>query len=309
MTRDRTLVLRRLLKKATRYAGYEVFRTSSDEFRWSHTVEDYYPITPKARWHEGELPYSHLYKAIDRNRADYLEFIHRLCSNTELIHGIGHHEVASDPDRPFWHNLFFLGLDAASLVTFISWKRPVRYFEIGSGHSTRFAKYTINGLKLATQITSIDPAPRDTIDRICNRVIRHPLETCDLSIFDELEAKDILFFDGSHRAFPNSDVIVFFFEVLPRLKSGVIVHIHDIFLPYDYPEYWMHRLYNEQYILASMLMCAKPPFRILAPIAFICRDSDLGGAAKRAFVSPNGERDIPFVDGGSFWLEVENQNI
>jgi methyltransferase family protein len=154
-------------------------------------------------------------------------------------------------------------------------------------------------------MTSIDPAPRQEIDRICDRIIRSPLESCDLGVFDELAPGDTLFFDGSHRAFSNSDVVVFFFEVLPRLRSGVIVHIHDIFIPDDYPAVWNQRLYNEQYILAAMLMCEKPPFRVVAPVAFICQDEALSASAKRAFISPTGGRDIPFMQTSSFWLEVE----
>jgi hypothetical protein len=203
-------------------------------------------------------------------------------------------------------------LDAGALVTFIAWKTPAHYLEIGSGQSTRFARYAINILKLGTKITSIDPVPRHNIDQICDRIIRSPLESCDLAIFEDLEAGDILFVDGSHQAFSKSDVTVFFFEIMPRLKSGVIVHLHDIFIPYDYPAVWNHRLYNEQYILAAMLMCEKPPFRVVAPIAFIGQDEALSAFAKRAFVSQNGGRDIPFIypnesntPGVSFWFEVE----
>jgi hypothetical protein len=77
----------------------------------------------------------------------------------------------------------------------------------------------------------LDPEPRAQIDALCDTSIRRRLEDCDLSMFDQLEAGDILFFDGSHRVFTNSDVTVFFLELMPRLKPGVIVHIHDIFLP------------------------------------------------------------------------------
>ncbi len=305
------MTLNRTLKRAARYAGLEIVRARSDAFRWSHTVEDYYPITPKPRWQRGKAPYTQLYRILDRNREEYQVFLDELQNNAGLIQGIPYNRGNDDSDLPFWNNEYFSALDGAALINFIAWKKPPRYLEIGSGHSTRFARYTINALKLATRMTSIDPAPRQDIDRICDRIIRSPLESCDLGIFDNLEAGDILFFDGSHRAFSNSDVTVFFFEVMPRLKPDVIVHIHDIFLPDDYPAAWNYRLYNEQYILAAMLMCEKPPFRILAPIAFIGRDEDLGARAKRAFVSPTGDSKIPLIYsnesnlGASFWLEME----
>ena len=97
-----------------------------------------------------------------------------------------------------------------------------------------FARHAIRTGNLKTTIMSIDPKPRAEIDSLCDRVMRLPLELCDLNLFRELEPGDILFFDGSHRIFANSDVTVFFIEVLPRLKPGVLVHVHDIFLPADY---------------------------------------------------------------------------
>jgi hypothetical protein len=305
-------MLKALIKKAGNYAGLEIIRTNSVDFRWSHTVEDYYPIAPKARWQKGRVPYSHLYHILDRNRIEYQPFLDALLNNANLLHGIAYDPQHEHSDWPFWNNQMFSALDAAALVNFIAWKRPAHYLEIGSGHSTRFARYAINTLQLVTKITSIDPVPRQGIDQICDRTIRSPLESCDLAIFDELAAGDLLFVDGSHRAFSNSDVTVFFFEIMPTLKPGVIVHLHDIFIPDDYPAVWNHRLYNEQYILAAMLMCEKPPFRVVAPIAFIGRDAALSACAKRAFVSQIGGRNIPFVypnesntPGVSFWLEVE----
>jgi len=295
----------KLIKRAGRYAGVEIIRSDPGDFRWSHTVEEYYPVTPKVRWQKGKSPHTQLCEKLEKNRVAYGAFLDLLMTNASLIHGIPYDRKTDDPNFPFWNNPWFTALDAAALVNVMVWKRPLRYCEIGSGHSTCFAKYTINALGLDTKITSIDPAPRQSIDRICDRVIRSPLESCDLSIFDELSSGDVVFFDGSHRAFANSDVVVFFFEVMPRLKSGVLVHIHDIFVPDDYPADWKRRLYNEQYILAAMLMCEHQAFRVIAPIAFICQDEVLCAQAKRAFVSPNGGRDIPFRPGGSFWLEIE----
>jgi hypothetical protein len=283
----------------------ELIRANPREFRWSHTVEDYYPVMPRVRWRSGAAPHTQLHQILDKNRAGYEAFLDLLLDNAGLIHGISHEQKDTHSNLPFWNNVWFSALDAASLVNVIAWKRPSRYVEIGSGHSTRFARYTIDTLRLETRITSVDPEPRENIDRICHQIIRSPLESCDLNIFDELAAGDILFFDGSHRAFSNSDVVVFFFEVMPRLKPGVVVHIHDIFVPDDYPADWKLRLYNEQYILAAMLMCEKPPFRVIAPIAFIGHDGALSERAKRVFVSSTGGRDIPFRQGGSFWFEME----
>ncbi len=71
------------------------------------------------------------------------------------------------------------------------------------------------------------PQPRNQIDQLADRVVRAPLESIDLRVFDELAENDILFLDSSHRALQNSDVTTFFLEVLPRLRPGVIVHVHE----------------------------------------------------------------------------------
>ena len=76
-------------------------------------------------------------------------------------------------------------------------------------------------LALNTQIISVDPSPRAEVDALCDTVVREPLETVDTALFDELEAGDMLFADRSHPVFENSDVTVFFLEILPRWKSGV----------------------------------------------------------------------------------------
>ena len=87
-----------------------------------------------------------------------------------------------------------------------------------------------------TKITSIDPYPRAEIDRLSQVIVRKPFESlkADQTLAD-LEAGDMLFIDNSHRVLPNSDATVFFLEWLPKLADGVIVQIHDIYLPWDYP--------------------------------------------------------------------------
>jgi hypothetical protein len=146
---------------------------------------------------------------------------------------------------PAWVGVPYCAFDALALYTMIRSHKPKRYLEIGSGITTCFAKLAIQDGALATKVTSIDPEPRAKIDSLCDGIIRDGLETCDLSVFDSLEADDVLFFDGSHRTFMNSDVTVFFIDILPRIKPGVIVHVHDIALPWDYDSYFKHWYWNE----------------------------------------------------------------
>jgi hypothetical protein len=289
--------------------GFGYFPTRYNRFRWSHTVEDYYPIAPVPRWQAGTAPFERVYGIIDQGRADYDRFLDEMNTHRDLIHAVAFD--TNDDDAPRWNNGMFTALDAAALMTFLVSRKPKRYMEIGSGNSTKFARYAIDRAKLSTTMTSIDPVPRAQIDRLCTKVIRAPLETCNMTLFDALEAGDILFFDGSHRSFTNSDVTVFFFEVLPKLKPGVIVHIHDIFLPADYPEEWNARLYNEQYLLAAMFLCPKLPFKVLLPNAFIAADRQLSAHVEDIF-RPNGQHrtTIPFHNhpigrpGTSFWMQI-----
>jgi hypothetical protein len=178
-------------------------------------------------------------------------------------------------------------------------ERPRRYLEIGSGYSTKLARRAIRDQGLATKMTSIDPFPRAQIDALCDTVVRRALEDADLALFDELEAGDVLFFDGSHHSFMSSDGVVLFLDVLPRLRPGVIVHIHDIFLPYDYPASWSDRYYTEQYLLAVALLAPGCRWETLFPSQFVMRDQRLSGLAVELF----GER-ARAGGAASYWMRI-----
>ena len=199
---------------------------------------------------------------------------------------------------PFWKNGWFENFDAAALVGLLVSKAPARYLEIGSGNSTKFARYAVERAKLPTSITSIDPRPRAAVDALCDKVIRERLEDCDLSLFEQLDSGDMIFFDGSHRVFTNSDTTVFFLEVLPRIRRGVVIHVHDIFLPWDYLPDWGQRMYSEQYLLAAMILSPEPLFKILLPNFFACTDLELNAQIK-LLLEPIGL----IAQGWSFWME------
>ena len=84
-----------------------------------------------------------------------------------------------------------------------------------------------------------------------------------------LKASGILFINNSHRVLPNSDVVVLFLEVLPWLAPGVIVHIHDVYLPHDYPKFMCDRGYSEQYFLATFLLANPAKYKTLLTNYFI----------------------------------------
>jgi hypothetical protein len=168
---------------------------------------------------------------------------------------------------PIWKNGWLPSVDGATLYALLATRKPRLYLEIGSGNSTRFARRAIADLGLGTRIVSIDPQPRAEIDAICDEVIRRPLEAVAPSVFGELGAGDVVFFDGSHRSFANSDVTVFFTEILPAIPSGVVWGLHDIVLPDDYPVDGC-AYYNEQYLLASYLLGGAGSDEIVFPAYF-----------------------------------------
>ena len=156
-----------------------------------------------------------------------------------------------------FNNDFFAGFDAAVYYSLIRHLQPMRIFEIGGGYSTRIADKALarNGKGL---LTCIEPYPEARLLAADLKVelIQKRVEAMDVEFFSVLEANDILFIDSSHIVKFGSDVFYEFLEVLPRLRTGVWVHVHDIFFPHDYPAEWlMHRrlALNEQYLLEAFL--------------------------------------------------------
>jgi hypothetical protein len=153
------------------------YRLSGLPYRWSHTVEDYYPITPRPRWQKGRTPYTQLHGILEERRDAYSEFLVRIANNVDLLHSIDREPQKKVPYAPFWNNRWFSGLGAATLMNIIAWKRPARLIESSSGHSTRCARYAIKAKQYSTRITSVDPAPRSEINAICDHMLRTPLES------------------------------------------------------------------------------------------------------------------------------------
>jgi hypothetical protein len=180
--------------------------------------------------------------------------------------------------------------------------KPKKYIEIGSGNSTKVAYKAKQEQQLDTEIISIDPMPRAEIDQLADVVIRQPFENIDLNLLYTLDENDILFVDNSHRILPNSDAMVFFMDILPKLKKGVIVHIHDVYLPYDYPQFMCDRFYSEQYGLAFYLLANPTKYETLLPNFFIAEDPALAATIAPIWQHEN----LSHVEkhGGSFWLRI-----
>ena len=148
-------------------------------------------------------------------------------------------------------------MDSSVYYELIRHLAPDRIIEIGGGYSTQLA-----GKALAANekgmLTCVEPYPEDRLVRanLSVELIQKRVEELDVDFFSRLEANDILFIDSSHTVKFGSDVCFEFLELLPRLKPGVWIHVHDIFFPHDYPVDWLlnRRLaLNEQYLLEAFL--------------------------------------------------------
>jgi len=259
---------------------------------------DYPPSSNnEPRYGYGRPPHSRLAELLSRHDSDYLEVLNGFERYTEGLLAIPIEETS--PSEPYWDNGFLFGLDGVSLYGFTRERTPRRYVEIGSGNSTLFVDRARRDGDISTEIVSIDPYPRREINAICDRVIRQPLESANLEIFSELQAGDIIFLDGTHRVFMNSDVTVFFLDVLPELPPGVLVGIHDIHLPDDYrPEHVDH--YNsEQYLLAAYLLGESSWMRPVLPCWYASHHPEFGNLARSLAPQADSEEN---PHGVIFWL-------
>jgi hypothetical protein len=159
-----------------------------------------------------------------------------------------------------WDNHFWNSSDALVQYGILRGLKPGKVTEVGCGWSSLLMQRALEKNEIPCDVIQIEPYPNREIFKqlpaawIHNECI---LQRAPMSAFERLQAGDICFYDGSHCAKTASDVNWFFFEILPRLAPGVVIHIHDIFLPEPYPDPWIFergQTWNEQYILQAFLM-------------------------------------------------------
>jgi predicted O-methyltransferase YrrM len=154
-------------------------------------------------------------------------------------------------------NYYYTTPDAEVLYAMVQLHRPRLVVEVGSGNSTLLFRAAIKDAGLATQLVSIDPDPRRSVAQHADVSVRERVETAaSRDWFARLQAGDILFIDSSHEIKTGNDVLFLLLNVLPTLAPGVLVHIHDIFLPRDYPRAWVVEErwgWAEQYLVQALL--------------------------------------------------------
>jgi hypothetical protein len=171
-------------------------------------------------------------------------------------------------------NAYFTSPDAEVAYAVVRRLRPKHIVEVGSGNSSRLFHAAIADGCMQTRLTAIDPHPRSAIDHVADEVITRRLEEVPLDFFGEkLDANDVLFIDSSHQVRVGNDVLKLLLCIVPALRGGVVIHLHDIFLPFDYPRQWMIEYrwdWAEQYLVQAMLQ-SSDRFDVMWPGHFLQR--------------------------------------
>jgi hypothetical protein len=160
-------------------------------------------------------------------------------------------------------NRMFGSADTAVYRAMLHHLRPRQIIEVGSGNSTAVALDEAEAARIPdVDITCIDPFPGvlqqmlrpDDASRIS--IVAQPVQRVSLDRYRRLAAGDVLFIDSSHVAKAGSDVVWLLLHVMPTLDPGVVVHLHDVFWPFEYPLAWLrqHRDWNESYLLHAFLI-------------------------------------------------------
>jgi predicted O-methyltransferase YrrM len=279
------------------------------------TVNHFYQPIPDTRslaestWSKiSELP------GIEMNEAKQLALLAEFETRFKDEYAAFAQNKTSDPEEYFLNNKLYFGVDAAIYYCMIRKNRPRRITEIGSGYSTLLASRAIlknqeEDPRYVCELTAIEPDPSEFLRAGLpglSRLIAKPVQEVSLAELTRLGENDILFIDSSHTLRIGSDVQLEYLEILPRLRSGVLVHVHDVFLPLEYPREWVighYRFWNEQYLLQAFLTFNHRVEVVWAGCYLHVRHPDRLRAAF-AFYRGNefwqGRRWLP----SSFWLRI-----
>ena len=192
--------------------------------------------------------------------------------------------------------------DAEFLYNMIRLAKPRKIIEIGSGYSTLMAIKAIRSNEkeldgYTCKHICIEPYEMPWLEKTTVTVIRKKVEDVDKELFLDLSENDMLFIDSSHIIRPQGDVVLEYLELLPTLNKGVIVHVHDIFSPKDYPDSWIKdevKFWNEQYLLEAFLT-SNSDWEIIGSLNYLHHNRYDKLKAKCSYLTPNHEP-------GSFYI-------
>jgi len=240
--------------------------------------------------------------AVDLNEAEQLRLLDTF---KEYYRETPFKQQKTESMRYYFDNPYYSYSDAIFLYSMIRHAKPKKVIEMGSGYSSCVILDT-NELYFKNDIkcTFIEPFP----DRFLSLIKRSDMETIELikeeaqkvpiGMFQSLSENDILFIDSTHISKASSDVNYIFFDILPILHTGVYIHFHDIFYPFEYPKDWIlgGRSWNEAYIMRAFLQY-NPSFKIVFCNTYL-----------QHFFRDRFEKEYPLClknQGGSIWLKKE----
>jgi hypothetical protein len=240
--------------------------------------------------------------AVDLNVEEQLSLLAQFTFQKELLAF-----PADKTDRLefYYRNASFMSGDAEYFYSFIRLLKPRRIVEIGCGFSTLMARNAIvknqaEDSSYSCEHVCIEPYEQPWLEELGVTLIRDRVEKCDPAVFASLQKGDILFIDSSHVIRPQGDVLFEYLELLPQLKSGVYVHIHDIFTPQDYLKEWVcdeNKMWNEQYLLEAFL-CFNREFRVIGALNYLKTYHGVAVGDRLPVLNSEMEKREP----GSFWL-------
>jgi hypothetical protein len=240
-------------------------------------IDHYYEPLFQPKYIKEPLESNRILKSIDFNIKEQLWIIKQFHYNQELIQ---FPIVTKNPLEFSYDEGSYPRGDSEYYYNIIRYYKPRKIIEIGSGQSTLMAHNAIEmNLKeddnYLCDLICIEPFEQYWLERLSNvTIIRKKVENIDISFFEQLTRNDILFIDSSHIIRPQGDVLFEFTQILPILKSGVLIHFHDIFTPKDYPEEWIIKsklFWNEQYLLESFLSYNNK-FKIIGSLNYLANN-------------------------------------
>ena len=231
--------------------------------KWGYSIRQFHYYEPLPKFSEiteEKILERRSSESINWNLDAQLDLIKKLSN-----YGVEIHRIDNRKDTESGFNFFndtYPELDAAVYYSLLRKLKPSKIIEVGSGYSTQIATKAIAKNQQegkAGKIISIEPYPRPmlTDGTLDVELVIKRVETIDLKFFEQLSAGDILFIDSTHTVKFGSDVCREILEIIPKISSGVWIHIHDIFFPYDYPPQWLikeRRAWSEQYMLEAFLV-------------------------------------------------------
>lgn len=299
------IALASLILFIVRRLGVEHAPVSKRIFRWIGVfpvIDHYYE--PLFNTHRLRTPLDadrHL-PALDLNVSEQLAFLARF----DFVKELEQFPLEDAGTGGFYyHNPMFNAGDAEYFYSVIRLIKPARIIEIGSGHSTLLAlaatqKNREEDPAYRCEHISIEPYERPWLEQTSATIVRTRVEETNIGLFKTLSRNDILFIDSSHIIRPQGDVLFEYLEILPVLNPGVMVHIHDIYTPRDYPARVIAErihFWNEQYLLEGFLSCNNA-YKVIGALNYL-RYHHTDRLAEKC---PVFKSELPSSDPGSFWI-------